>query len=207
MVINLTYNASAGNLYWISVPYTNTYSRASDVIAKINADSGQPADSGNKVTQIGRFDPATQSYQTYDYLGFLGWSGNNFVLVKGESIFINIASNINATLVGNHDPAFAFSLTYSAAAGNIYWLSLPTSGNYTNAVSIISDINASAGLPADSGSLVTQIGRWNGATQTYETYDYLGFLGWSGSNFNFVPGEGYLINLAGNIISWKPKIN
>lgn len=207
VVLNLTYSSTSGNIHWISLPYVNSFDTASDVIAKINADHSLAADSGDKITQIGRWDGATQAYVTYDYLGFLGWSGTDFTIVTGEAIFLNIASDVNATLPGMHDPAFGINLVYNTSIGNIFWFSLPKTSGSTNAVDIIADINTNEGEASDSGNVVTQIGRWNGSTQAYETYDYLGFLGWSGTNFSFVSGEGYFVNIAGDVTDWQPETN
>ncbi|MFC1540616.1 hypothetical protein ACFL4J_01095 [Candidatus Margulisiibacteriota bacterium] len=205
ITLNLTYNSSTGNLFWIALPYLNSFTTASDVVAKINADHALPADSGDKITQIGRWDGATQLYETYDYLGFLGWSGTDFPLVKGEAIFVNIAADVNATLPGSHDPAFAFNIAHNISIGNIFWISLPKNGSFSDAVEVVADINANASLPLDSGALVTQIGYWNSSTQAYETYDYLGFLGWSGTNFSYVPSEGYFINIVDDVSAWSPS--
>jgi hypothetical protein len=205
ILLNLTPNQ--GNIFWIAVPYLHNFNAASDVIAKINTDHGIAADSGDVISQIGRWDPATQAYETYDFLGFLGWSGIDFPLPTGESIFLNIVDNVNATLPGTHDPNFAFNLTHDPNQGNIFWISLPKSGAYTDVVSIIADINTNAGLPADAGDVVSQVGHWDSATQAYETYDHLGFLGWSGINFNFVTEEGYFINLVDSVNTWTPSTN
>jgi hypothetical protein len=138
----------------------------------------------------------------------LGWSGTDFNLVTGEAIYLNIAANTTFTLRGSHDPTFVFNLPFDVTRGNIFWISLPYRGDYRDAVSIIEDINSSAGLPADSGALVSSIGRWNGTAnpQIYESYDYLEGLGWSGTNFSFTPGEGYYINIAGNVTTWRPSV-
>jgi hypothetical protein len=205
--LDLKHSTTTGNLFWISLPYITNFLKSSDIIAKINADHSLSATAGDKITQIGRWDPSTQAYVTYDYLGFLGWSGTDFSIVTGEAIFLNIGSDVNATLPGSHDSNFAFNLIYNSKTGNIFWISLPQNGKFTNAVSIVADINSNAGLASDSGKLVTQTGHWKSGTQAYETYDYLGILGWSGVNFNFVSGEGYLVNLAGDLKNWKPSTN
>jgi hypothetical protein len=205
--LNLTHSTITGNIHWISLAYVNAFANSSDIIAKINADHGLPADSGDKVSQIGRWDGATQSYITYDHLGFLGWSGTDFAVVTGEAIFLNIASDVNATLPGTHDPAFGIDLVHNTTIGNIFWISIPKTGDFTNAAAIIADINANEGEAADSGDVVTQIGRWDGTTQSYETWDHLGFLGWSGINFGFVSGEGYFVNVAADVTDWRPSTN
>jgi hypothetical protein len=205
--LNLKHTTTTGNLFWISLPYITNFIKSSDIISKINADHSLAATAGDKITQVGRWDPSTQAYETYDYLGILGWSGIDFSIVTGEAVFLNIASDVSATLPGYYDPNFAFNLTHNTSKGNIFWISLPQNGKFTNAVSIVADINSNAGLASDSGKLVTQTGHWKSSAQAYETYDYLGILGWSGINFNFVSGEGYLINLAGDIKNWKPSTN
>ena len=209
--ITLIFDPTRGNIFWVSVPYNNPDTTASAEIASINIQNGLPADSGQIITSIGRWKGTAnpQEYESYDYLQGLGWSGIDFNIVKGESIYLNVASTGTFTLEGTHDPNFVFNLPYDATRGNIFWISLPYRGDYTDAVSIIADINASAGLPANSGDLVTSIGRWNGTAnpQVYESYDYLQGLGWSGTPFTFTATEGYYINITGNVNAWKPKVH
>jgi hypothetical protein len=205
--ISLTFDAGRGNIFWISVPYdTPSYTTVSDIIADINTQNGEAADSGNLITSVGRWVGTTnpQVYESYDYLGILGWSGTDFPVTPGEALYLNIAADALFTLQGSHDPTFVFDLPFDAARGNVFWVSLPYSGDFTDAASIIADLNASAGLPADDGTLVTSIGRWNGSIQAYESYDYLGILGWSGTNFSYEPVEGYYINIAGDVNTWSP---
>ena len=207
VVLNLTYDSQTGNIYWISMPYIHSFPKASDIITKINTDHGLPTDSGDKITQIGRWDHATQQYETFDYLGMIGWSGADFSLVAEEAIFINIAANVSATLPGSHDPNFVFNLIHNVNLGNIVWISLPKTSTYADAVSIIADININASKASDSGDIISQIGHWDAANQAYETYDHLGMIGWSGQNFSFTAGDGYFINLIDDINNWGPSVN
>jgi len=208
--VTLTYDPNRGNIFWVSVPYITPYTKASDIVADINVKNGLPADSGTLITSIGRWIGASnpQAQESYDYLEGLGWNGTNFNVVTGEAIFLNIAATTTFTFEGSHNPNFTFNLPYDLSRGNIFWVSLPYNGSFTDVVSIIADINASAGLPADSGALVSSIGRWVGASnpQAQESYDYLEGLGWNGTNFNFSPGDGYYVNITGNIDKWKPKV-
>jgi hypothetical protein len=205
----LTYDATRGNIFWVSVPYvTPTYNKASDIIADINAQNGKSSNSGELITSIGRWDgdAEPQIYESWDYLGVIGWSGIDFNIEKGEAIYINIASTAKFTLKGSHDKNFKFNLAYSTTNSNLFWVSLPYKGDYTDAKSIIADINASAGLSATSGDLVGSVGRWNSSTQQYERYDYLGILGWSGTNFKYEPVEGYVIDIKKDLNNWTPKV-
>ena len=206
--ITLTYDPSRGNIFWVSVPYNKPYVNASNIVADINVQNGLPADSGQIVTSIGRWTGTTdpQAQESYDFLDGLGWNGTNFNMVTGDAVYLNIAQTTTFTLKTSNDPNFVFNLPYDAGRGNIFWVSLPYNGNFTDVTSIIADINTSAGLPADSGTLVTSFGRWVGSTQAQESYDFLDGLGWNGTNFSYNPGDGYYINLAGTVDKWKPKV-
>jgi hypothetical protein len=207
-VINLPFDPARGNIFWVSIPYDNPYTTAADVLADINQQNGLPADSANLISSIGRWSGLEnpQIYYDYSYLGqIIGWSGD-FNLVTGEAIYLNIVANTTFTLQGSHDPSFVFDfLQHDGSRGNIFWISLPNNGDYTDAVGIIADINSSANppLPADSGDLVSQAGRFT-VTQQYEDYSYLGMLGWQGINYTFQPGEGYYINLEADVTNWSP---
>ncbi|MFC1540615.1 Ig-like domain-containing protein, partial [Candidatus Margulisiibacteriota bacterium] len=208
--IDLIYDASRGNIFWIAVPYNTPYATASELIAAINTQNAEAPDSGNIITSVGRWDGDVnpQVFESYDYLGLLGWSGTDFPLEPGEALYLNIAADATFTLEGIHDPTFVFDLPYDALRGNIFWVSVPYNGDFTDAASIIADINASASLPIDSGALVTSIGRWDGTSnpQVFESYDYLGLLGWSGTNYTFTPGEGYFINIVADVDNWSPSV-
>ena len=220
--LNLIYSANRGNVFWVSVPYTTNYTKASDIIKDINTQLGKAVDSGDAMTSIGRWvgmgtkDTSPQNYESYDFFGAgLGWGGTDFNLSKGEAVYINISANVNFTLNGLNDPNFVFNntnLAYNANRGNIFWVSLPYNGNYTDASSIVNNINTSLGLDASSGNVISSIGRWDGVgsadtpPQSYASYDYMGAdLGWGGTNFNFNPGEGYFVSLSGPINgNWTP---
>jgi hypothetical protein len=209
--INLTYDANRGNVFWIAIPYSTPSVKAADLLAEINTQAGQAAGSGALVTSIGRWKGGAnpQVFETYDYLAALdSWSGSNFDLVPGEAVYVNIAQSVSFTLSGGHNPNTTLSFPYDASRGNVFWVSLPYSGDYADAAAVVADINTQSGQAAGSGALVTSIGRWNGTAnpQVFETYDYLDALdSWSGSNFKFTPGEGYYLNIAQNINSWRPK--
>jgi len=213
----LIHSDARGNIFWISVPYTNPYTTASDIVAVINSQNGGlTADSGELISSIGRWDSSTepQSYDSYDFLdlGPLGtmWDGTNFDLVAGESIYISINRDVTFTLEGHYNTDFAFNLPHSATRGNIFWLSLPPTADYENAVSLIRDANTNAGLAADSGELISSAGRWNALAepQSYDSYDFLdlGPLGttWDGTNFSFEPREGSYISINRNLNGWRP---
>jgi YVTN family beta-propeller protein len=195
---NLVYSADRGNIFWISIPYIIPYTNAQDIVNDIN---GRPTP--GTVTQIGRWNPDTQLYETYDWLAepLNMWSGTNFTPVEGEALFVNINANTTVGLTGAHDPAYAFNLTQVVGRGNIFWISLPYATTYSNAQAVEESING-----APTPGAVNQIGRWNGDTQLYETYDWLAepLNMWSGTNFTVNPLEGYFINLQQNVTGWRP---
>ena len=186
--------AGANNIFWISLPYKNSYTTAQSIVNDINGNLTPPA--AGTVSEIGRWNTASGTYQTYTYLEGLGWSGTNFTATTGESYYIAINSSASWMAVGANNPNFKFSLSYPNGT-NIYWSSLPYGGSYANAQAIVTDLGAS-----NSGSVV-EIGRFN-ASGVYETYSYLEGLGWSGTNFTFTPGEGYYISVSKAVSNWQP---
>ncbi len=72
----------AGNVNWISVPWTGTYRRASDLATALG-----PA----KVTQIGLWNATTQTSVTYTWTGS-AWTGTDFAIAPGAGVYLLIAS-------------------------------------------------------------------------------------------------------------------
>jgi hypothetical protein len=187
---------AVSNIFWVSVPYRNSYTTAQSIANDING-ANTPGSTGTCV-EIGRWDTATGTYQSLSYLEGLGWMGTDFSVVTGESYYVAVVGTTAWAATYANEPAFSFNLTYPNGT-NIYWVSLPYSGDYTDAQSIVNDINT-----ASPGAAV-EIGRFTSGG-VYESLSYLEGLGWMGTNFTFTPGEGYYVSLGGSVTSWTPKV-
>jgi hypothetical protein len=78
-------NAPKKNVNWISIPYTGTYSKASDIANELTS---------GKVVEIGLWNPVTQTTVRWYWTGSI-WSGTDFVFSPGDGIYITIASDFN----------------------------------------------------------------------------------------------------------------
>ncbi len=92
VTLSFTYNSPPkGNTNWLSLPYTGTYQRASDVANALGS---------SKVTEIGLWDPATQASVRWYWTGS-AWTGTDFTFGPGAGVYIIIASSFqwNPTLI------------------------------------------------------------------------------------------------------------
>ena len=76
-----------GNVNWVSMPYTGTYSRASDIATELTS---------TKVTEIGLWDATTQTSVRYFWMGS-AWAGTDFTFTPGAGVYIIIASSFTWT--------------------------------------------------------------------------------------------------------------
>jgi hypothetical protein len=83
-----------GNVYWISLPYTSTYAKASDIVIHIEGSIGPGAHT--KITELGRWDPATQTVIKYMWTAS-GWSGTDFMINPGDGIYLKIVASFTWT--------------------------------------------------------------------------------------------------------------
>jgi hypothetical protein len=90
----------------------------------------------------------------------------------------------------------------------MYMISMPYNLDYANAQSIAEDINTTIGADPDSGQGVTEISRFNPATQGWESASYntdLHFWVSSPDPVDIVPGEGYILYFKSDITGWTPN--
>jgi len=78
-------NPPKKNVNWISIPYTGTYSTASDIADELTS---------NAVTEIGMWDPTTQSTKRWYWTGST-WAGDDFAFNPGDGIYITIVSDFD----------------------------------------------------------------------------------------------------------------
>jgi len=88
-----SFHASARtNYYWISLPLTNKYLTASQVVISIAGGLGP--NTNTKIDEIGKWDFARQTSFVFKY-GTLGWGGDNFVINPGDTIWLRITSSFS----------------------------------------------------------------------------------------------------------------
>ena len=79
-----------GNVNWRGIPYTGTYTRASDLVRDIAGGTGPGTNT--KIIEVVKWDATTQTFQRYSY-GGSGWSGNDFTINPGDGIYFNIVAS------------------------------------------------------------------------------------------------------------------
>jgi len=86
VVLSFTMNSPPKkNVNWISIPYTGTYSKASDIANELTS---------SKVVEIGLWNPVTQTTVRWYWTGST-WTGTDFAFSPGDGIYLTIASDFN----------------------------------------------------------------------------------------------------------------
>lgn len=83
---------SVGAQNWIALPYTSSYRTASDIVRDIEGNTGPTANT--KITEIGRWNPVTQTVEVYRWTT-TGWTGNNFNVNSGDGIYFKIVATFS----------------------------------------------------------------------------------------------------------------
>ncbi len=73
------------NMNWLSIPYTGTYSQASDISNELTS---------LNIVEIGLWNPVTQTVIRWFWTGST-WTGTDFAFSPGDGIYIIIASDFN----------------------------------------------------------------------------------------------------------------
>lgn len=182
------------NLYWISIPYLSGIPDAQSLVNDLNR-GPMPG----PVRRIARFNPTAQSLQTLDYdMG--AWVGENFPVVAGEAYAVTLQSSLSQAVVGAHNPALGFNLSFRTGMSNIHWIGLPYHADYADAQALLDHLNGAA-----SPTAVSKLVRFDPATGAPLGYRY--FAGqWLGPNFPILPGQGYGIVLHGDLSGWRPRV-
>lgn len=175
--IPLTYNASGSNKHWLSLPYSTSYTTASDL----------GGDAPN-IAQVIRWDPATQSEEVWDQST---GTGTNFPITPGEAYAVVISGDTVLNIVGAHKPA-TLAMNYNTGDFNVNWFSVPHPNAY-----------GSASQMADAIPNATKVGRYDTQQDTYESWFYLDGT-WMGEDFPLIPAEGYLAVTTENT-TWEPS--
>jgi len=170
------------DINWLSLPYDCLYKKASDVANELNS---------TKIRMIGKWDPKKQRAIAYSYVKGK-WKGPDFDINPGEGIFIaGIQLDFDWVVVGT-DSEITLNFTFfSKHKKNINWISLPYTGVYNDATSIIVDIEGSLFTPP---TRIVEVGKWNPVNQSSEKFYWDGSQ-WIGMNFNIEPGEGVYLEI------------
>ena len=88
------YPAPNPHVNWISLAYTHSYTRASDIVRDIEGGIGPSANT--KITEIARWDPNTQALVRFSWTP-AGWSGTDFLLGVGEGMYVKVVSTFTWT--------------------------------------------------------------------------------------------------------------
>ena len=179
------------SIYWLSLPYNNIYSNASDIVEDIEGGPGVPT----KIRWVAKWDRDEQKTQFY-YYSWGRWWGEDFAIATGDAVAIGGIQMNFAWIINGTDFDYEFSFT----AGQSNWLSLPTTNSYGNASDIVIDIEGGLAGPPTK---ITEIGRWNSQTQTWEIYYWDG--SWTGDDFEIKSGEAVYIRIIGDF-TWTPKL-
>jgi hypothetical protein len=196
------------NMYWCSIPYGTPYHKAIDMVNDING-SNTPGSSGT-VIEIGRFDTATGLLETLTWYGDTWWDtttgdSQGFSIVTGESYYVALVDSAYWIAAGQNNLDFSFDL--APVGTNMFWVSLPYNGDYTNARSIVEHMNQ--GL-AVADYAVVEIGRYNPNGVGNEALTWYGDTWWDtvtgdDQGFAFNPGEGYYISVVNQLNNWVPR--
>lgn len=94
--IDFVYNGpSATNIYWLSLPYSSMYGKASDIVSDI--EGGTALGTNQKIKRISLWDPANQgTIKNYAYRAggaFNKWTGVDFAINPGGGVFVELSGN------------------------------------------------------------------------------------------------------------------
>ena len=177
----------------MSLPY-NPQTNITDadlLLQDINAVAGSSA-----VGSVSKWDRSSDGLISYT-----GFSGTNFSIVPEEGYFVTVNTNVNYIVVASHNPGLGVTFYgpgsttpdgTSATGTNSF--SYPYHSTLTLAGEMINEINAVG------GGAVASVSQWDKTSDGLISY-----TGFSGTNFGLVPGEGYLVTVAGDVTGYLPS--
>jgi len=170
------------DINWLSLPYNSIYKKASDIASELTE---------AKIRVVGKWNPVKQKAITYTYAKGK-WKGADFDIDPGEGIFIAGLQTDFDWIVTGTDSEISLGFTYYPnAKKNINWISVPYTGIYTSASSIVTDIEGSLLIPPTK---IVEVGKWNRATQTSAKFYWDGGS-WTGTDFTVDPGDGIYLQI------------
>jgi hypothetical protein len=88
MNLDFIYNIILGNVNWISMPYTNSYQSASEIVRDIEGSMVTPP---TRITVVAMWDPAAQALVKFEWTG-AAWTGTDFTVDSGDGLYLDILS-------------------------------------------------------------------------------------------------------------------
>lgn len=134
---------------------------------------------------------------------YTGAAGTNFLLEPGDAVYVTVLADLPYIAVGSHDPSLGINFEGPQANTSASMLSNGTNGYAypyhsvaATAEELIGEIELFAGVPG----VVDFVERYSGLNDALEFY-----TGAAGTNFNLVPGEGYLVTVTADVNGYVPS--
>jgi len=177
---------------WLSLPYKSIYKKASDIASELTE---------AKIRVVGKWNPVKQRAITYTYAKDK-WKGVDFDINPGEGLFIAGLQKDFDWVVSGTDLTVTLNFTYYPEhKRNINWISIPYTGIYDSASSMVADIEGSLFTPPMK---LIEVGKWNPAIQTSKRFYWDG-VQWTGSDFTVEPGDGIYLQIVTSF-EWPVKL-
>jgi len=77
--------SAATHAYWMSLPYTTSYVNAKSITDELT---------NSKITEVGRYSPASNGFDKWRWDGS-NWIGTNFAIMPGDAIYVVIITNFS----------------------------------------------------------------------------------------------------------------
>jgi hypothetical protein len=182
-------NTSSSSRNWVSMPWHNPYSTASDITDDLSP-AGTPLE---KLTNL----QDDQVYRSWIWdPDFLEWYGTNFVVDTGRAYEMVGVVDDTVIIVGSNNPNGRILLNENPSASSRNWVSIPYNANYST-VNDITDEFCPAGDPLEKLTNLQD-------DQVYRSWIWdPDFLEWYGTNFSIEAGRGYEF-VAINDTFWNP---
>ena len=173
--LNLTYNATKSNTYWLAPPQYTEYQNASDLGSE-----------SSNISQVIAWNATSQSQMVWNSDG----SGTDFPIEPHKANGVTVTNSTKLNLVGSYS-FDAYQWDYNQNKRNAHWISLPQPHVHQNASSLAANIpNA------------TKIARFDTTNSTFQSWFNLDGQ-WMGENFPLKTDEGYLAALQ-DASTWTP---
>jgi N-acetylneuraminic acid mutarotase len=189
---SIWYSPAGANVYWFSLSYRTTYTKASDISGELTS---------TLISVVAKWEPAIQRPSLWYF--FRGkWRGTDFTINPGDGLYVGAQTTFTWVIVGT-DGSVTLSFNLNPPTlGNVNWISLPYTSTYAKASDIVIHIEGSIGPGAHTK--ITELGRWDPATQTVIKYMWTA-SGWSGTDFMINPGDGIYLKIVASF-TWTPRL-
>jgi hypothetical protein len=185
-------NVGRPSAFWFSLPYNSMYKKAKDISDELTY---------LKINVVAKFDPAKQQTVIWHY-SHGAWRGTNFNIAAGEGLMIGIVNNFDWAINGT-DKIISMTFTFRPQLRtNLYWISLPYTNGLASASQLVTAI--AGGTGPGTNTKIIAVGKWVYSTQSSRVFGYT-VSGWSGDNFNIVPGDGIWIEIVSSF-AWSPTL-